>query len=268
MKVEVLLSCMDQNDFSLVQKSKITGDILIVNQTIINSLTSNTNGNQQIRMISTTERGLSRSRNMAIENSQGDICLFCDDDEVFRTNYEEIIENAFRTIPDADIIAFDVENKETRLGQGLQKIGYLNTLKIASYQIAFRRDAIKKSNIRFDVFMGAGSGNGCSEENKFLWDCLRKGLKIYYCSDTIATLYETKSTWFFGYDKNFFYQRGAATCYMMGTLPAVIYGGYYLLRKKSMYTPTISMNSACKELLRGIIENPIQKQINQNKKGV
>ena len=32
MKLEILMSCMHQADDSLVQKSRITGDVLVVNQ--------------------------------------------------------------------------------------------------------------------------------------------------------------------------------------------------------------------------------------------
>ena len=32
MNLEVLISCMNQNDVSIVEKSRLTGDVLIVNQ--------------------------------------------------------------------------------------------------------------------------------------------------------------------------------------------------------------------------------------------
>lgn len=254
---------MHQSDFSLVEESHITGDVLIINQADDNCVANEKRGTQKIRMITTSERGLSRSRNMAIANSDADICLICDDDEVFVQDYEKRILEAFAKNPDADVIAFNIENKVTRLKKK-QKIGYLGCLKIASYQIAFRRDAIINKKIQFDIFMGAGSGNGSSEENKFLWDCLKAGLCIYYSPVTIAFLQEKTSTWFFGYDRTFFYQRGAATRYMMGTVLSVFYGIYYVLRKHALYKEDISMLQAIKALFQGILKNPIAKQKKQN----
>lgn len=265
MKLELLLSCMNQRDLSIVQESHITGDVLIINQsdyTCTEQLEMRQD-KQKIRMITTTERGLSRSRNMAIKNAKRDICLLCDDDEMFVEGYEQIIINAFEQLPEADIIAFNIFNKETRLKPKIQKIGYLNSLKIASYQIAFRKKSIIDKNIWFDPFMGAGSGNGCGEENKFLLDCLRRGLKIFYYPIEVATVNSKSSTWFFGYDKKFFYQRGAATRHMMGAIGAVVYGIYYIIRKRNLYRTTISSYEAARELLRGIWENPIQKQMKQ-----
>lgn len=256
---------MHQTDFSLIKESCITGDVLMINQADDDCTVELQQEGQRIRMITSPERGLSRSRNMAIQNSEGDICLICDDDEKMVQGYESLILETFARIPDADVIAFNVENKVTRLKAKQQKLGYLNCLKIASYQIAFRRKSILDKKIQFEPYMGAGSGNGGSEENKFLWDCLRSGLNIYYLPVTIAVLHEKSSTWFFGYDKTFFYQRGAATRYMMGRLLSVFYGIYYLLRKRALYKEDIGTMQAAKELFRGIWNNPIAHQKRQGR---
>lgn len=263
MKLEVLLSCMNQDDTSIVQTSGITGDVLVINQTNAEATLEKQDNQQLIRMVSTRERGLSRSRNLAIRFAAGDICLLCDDDEHLAENYEAVICGAFRSLPDADIIAFGVRNKVTRLKPTVQKIGILGCLKLASYQIAFRRESVMRSKIQFDPFMGAGSGNGCGEENKFLLDCLHSGMKIYYCPSVIATVEPVSSTWFSGYDRTFFYQRGGATRHMLGTFPAILYGLYYLACKRKLYGKTISTRYAAAELFRGIWEDPIGHQIKE-----
>ena len=67
-------------------------------------------------MIYTTERGLSKSRNLAIANAKTDICLICDDDEIFVDNYEEIILNAYyenkNVLTEEAIIQFEKDIKE------------------------------------------------------------------------------------------------------------------------------------------------------------
>ena len=265
MKLEILLSCMNQKDMSIVAESGISGNVLIINQTNQNASLDEWKDAQHIRMISTTERGLSRSRNMAIQNAEADICLLSDDDERFVDGYENIITEAFQSLPDADVIAFAVQNKVTRLKPQVQKLTYLNCLKIASYQIAFRRSSVLQKQVFFDPLMGAGSGNGCGEENKFLLDCLRSGMKLYYHPSVIAAIHPQASTWFFGYDREFFYQRGGATRHMMGAIPSIFYGIYYLARKRSLYHSTISTGQAAVELFRGIRENPIGRQMTEIK---
>lgn len=254
------MSCMHQKDTSLVEKSRISSDVLLINQTDCDDLVEIKTAGQHIRMMSTVERGLSRSRNMAISNSNADICLLSDDDEIFAENYEQIIIQSFQKLSDADIIAFDLGNKVTRLKPDTCRIGYLNSLRLCSCQLAFRREKIVKNKLSFDVYMGSGSGNGCGEENKFLLDCLKAGLKIYYVPIQIAKLETQSSEWFFGFDEKFFYQRGCATRYMLGLMPSLLYGLYYVLTKRSLYSETISMKAALKALFKGIRDNTIHHQ--------
>ena len=260
MNLEVLVSCMKQKDLEIVKKSRITTDVLVINQADRDLTEERWEHSQRIRMITTTERGLSKSRNMALKYSQGDICVLCDDDEVFEPDYEEKILKYFEKIRKADIIAFDIENKETRLNSKICKIGYLNSLKLSSCQLAFRREMILNKGIDFDIDMGAGSGNGCGEENKFLLDSLRAGLKIYYVPVKIAKLDTKASTWLDGFDTLFFYQRGSATRYMLGYWPAIVYGIYYIVAKKKLYASTVSSGKAFRALLAGIKDNNILKQ--------
>ena len=76
------------------------------------------------------------------------------------------------------------------------KIGYLKALKISSVQITMRVDQIKEAGIRFDERYGAGTPNGSGEETIFLYDCLNKGLKVYYVPVLIGEVKQTESTWF------------------------------------------------------------------------
>ena len=111
MKVEVLVSCMNQRDRELVAKSRITTDVLIINQASEEKAEEYFENGRRVRMLTTRERGLSRSRNMALKYAQGDICVLCDDDEIFANNYKGNILKSFEKVRDADIIAFDVVNK-------------------------------------------------------------------------------------------------------------------------------------------------------------
>ena len=259
MILEVLISCMHQKDLAIIEKSRIITDVLMINQTEFNKQEVFHYDSRKVRIYHTTQRGLSKSRNMALEQAIGDICLLCDDDEILSDIYSEIICRAFDQLPQADIIAFDFKNKITRLSPTIQRVGRLNSLKLASYQLAFRRRRILESGVRFDPLMGAGTGNGAGEENKFLLDCLRKGLHIYYVPKTIGVVCHGPSTWFSGYDQAFFFQRGSSTRYMLGLVPAVVYGIYYLWAKRSLYCHTISTPKAAAALFCVIRENNIQK---------
>lgn len=271
MKMEVLASWMNQDSFALAEKSRIMGDMLVINQCDQDAIVETKHGANRWRMISTKERGLSRSRNQAIDNAMAEICLLCDDDEIFADGYEAIIKESFRKLPDADIIGFNVDGKETRLEQKVQRINKWKSLRLSSVQLAFRRESIEKYGLRFDVHLGSGSGNGPGEENKFLLDALRKGLNVYYVPKTIARLRDGNlqadtSNWFSGFDQTFFYQRGGSTRYMLGLPVSVAYGFYYLYAKRKFYYPNLTTREAAAALFAGILENRVSKQARKEEK--
>ena len=114
-----------------------------------------------------------------------------------------------------------------------------------------------------DELLGAGTGNGAEEELKFLTDCERAGLKIYYAPVEIASVAQAQSTWFGGFTETFFENRGATTRYILGFPLAVLYAVYYVLTKRMLYKKDISPAGALKATFRGIMKNKITKQKRQ-----
>ncbi len=86
MNVEVLVATMNQKDFSLIKKMNLRGDAVIINQCKKDEYTEIDNNNHKIKFISCNEKGLSKSRNKAITNATGDICIIADDDIIYNDN--------------------------------------------------------------------------------------------------------------------------------------------------------------------------------------
>lgn len=258
MSIDILISCMHQKDWSIVERSKLQGGAVIVNQCDRNGEEEKLINGCSVCMHSTTQRGLSRSRNMAIEHSHADICLISDDDEIYAEGYEEKLVKAFTEYPKADVILFQVQND---IGKTFSphpfRVGYIKALKFASWQIAFRRDSIMKADIRFDVEMGSGTGHGSNEETKFLYDCLRKRLQLQYVPVEIARLIpESESQWFKGFDTKYFLNRGWSTARYMGKFFGTLYVTYFAIRKFPLYRKDCSMFRAWANMLKGIYCNP------------
>lgn len=269
--LEILLSCMNEADFSIVYRTKIHTNILIVNQInlknglfdqlqIERKVCGNFRREYNIRKIDTPTHGLSVSRNIALRHAEGSICLLCDDDEILDDNYETTILNAYKKYKDADIICFRMSNQPSRLKQVPQRLNQWTVLRIASWQISFRRDSILRAGILFDELLGAGTGNGAGEEVKFLRDCVKSGLHLYYVPDNIGKVKQEKSTWFKGYDKDFFYKRGITNRYIFGPFVATLYAGYYSIVKWRLYKRNMTMWQAFYYTMQGIIANDIVKE--------
>ncbi len=240
MTFQVLLSAMFLEDDSYVDSLNITGDAVVINQCDRDKKDTHTRisavGNdQRITYIETRERGLSRSRNMAKAAADADVCILCDNDVEYLPDYEIRIKEGFSKHPDADLIVFYIKRKEKPVPNypRPRRMGYLSALKIFSPEIAFKRESVK--DIMFDERFGAGSGRYiCGEENIFLYECLKRGLKIYYEPVMIAELREEESTWFKGYDKDFFISRGANYGAMSGFFSYVLIW-QFAIRKRGIY---------------------------------
>lgn len=259
------MSCMHQSDAALVHQSNITGNCVVINQCDRDDYAETSAENGLVRMFSCRQRGLTRSRNLAISKAQADVCLICDDDERFVPNYERIILDAYRQLPHADVIIFKMANRQPSFPDQIMQLRFPQTMKVSSWQISFRRENLLKADVRFDELLGAGTGNGAEEELKFLLDCQRAGLQIWYVPEVIASVAQEASTWFGGFNETFFENRGATTRYILGAGLASLYAVYYIVRKKNLYCETISPRQALKATFRGIRENKITKQANRQK---
>lgn len=260
MKVEVLISCMHQTDASIITRTNVQSDVLVINQCDKDGVEEHSFFNKEseecrARIIHTTERGLSRSRNMAIRNATGDVCLVCDDDECLYDDYYKGIAEAFEQNPDYDVIAFRVDYPRKTYPLQSRKIGYIDALKVSSVQIAFRRESVVRKNVFFNEKMGAGTGNGGGEENKFLYDCLRAGLKMWYVPFCIAKIgLPGEDSWFKGFDSRFCFNKGWSIKMTMGLPLAWCYAVYFSVTKFKKYRAENNFFSVLYHLLRGTLK--------------
>lgn len=197
-ELQVLVSTQnlqsDEQVNKLTNKMNITTKYLIINQNLYY------NGNiKNGNVITKCEKGLSKSRNIAIENASNDIVLLADDDVIYENNYEDVILNAYNRYKSADIICFYVEslNKKRKIKRmPTGKIGYIKAMKIVSFEISFKRDIIASKNLKFKESLGAGTKLGRGEELDFICNAIRSGLKVMFVNKKIAQVEQKESTWF------------------------------------------------------------------------
>lgn len=253
--IEVLISAMYQEDNSIFDRTNIKTDALLINQCNMDSINREVKKDCIHKMISTTQRGLSKSRNMALDNATGDICLICDDDEVLVDNYKEIILDAFEKNPKYDVLCFKFILKGKKFPSHAYKINFLNALRITSWQIAFKRNSILNKRIKFDENYGSGTPVGSGEENIFLYDCLKNNLKIKYIPIIIGSVAQEESHWFKGFDEEYFINRGKIIKRLMGHSIGMMYCIYFIVFKVNQYKETISMKDAWKNIMKGYKAN-------------
>lgn len=267
MKVVVLISCMHQKDKSIIERTGIQTDVVVVNQCDEDKIEEYTFINKagkecKVKFINTTERGLSRSRNMALKNAWGDYCIFADDDEILAEGYELIIQSAFERNPKADIVAYNYKDLNPRLKNNYKKpiTKEQEAPKNHCYTsgaLSFKLSRIILKEIWFDPRIGAGSGIiSAGEESVWLTLARKRGLKVYQCPEFITTLSQANSTWFNGYNEKYFYDLGANLTARYGWIK-YIYQFYYPYRlhketKLSIWKQLYYINAGMKGFMKNM----------------
>src|SRR5699024_3182293 len=257
MKLQVLVSTMNQNDLNILDKMNLKSDAIIVNQCDNNVIEKTTYKGYTIDFISLKETGVGLSRNNALMRSSGDICLMADDDMVYKDNYKEIVLEAFKKNPKADIILFNVpiHKKNGQIIKKVkknQRIRFYNAMKFGTVNIAFKKEKIFKKNIFFSLLFGGGARYGSGEDSIFIIQALKSGLKIYSNTEEIANIEENTSTWFEGYNEKYFFDRGALFEAIGGFPFSYLLIVQFLVRKRRLYKNNLSFRNALKKMNLGV----------------
>jgi hypothetical protein len=79
----------------------------------------------------------------------------------------------------------------------------------------------------------------------------------------IASVAQCESTWFKGYNEQYFFDRGKTTAYILGKPLAIAYALYDLYFKRNLYQKNISAWKAIDNLNKGIFAKSIDtKKVN------
>ena len=137
---------------------------------------------KNIRVLNSPKKGLAKSRNLAIKNALGSVCLFADDDVVYEKDLKEKIMSSHRVNPNSDIITFKMKDFNGKDFRDYPKQKSYNKKSLAtanSVVISFKKEAIQ-NHVFFDTLFGLGSEFPTGDEYVFLRDALDKGKIISF----------------------------------------------------------------------------------------
>lgn len=184
--LEILISTMHKDSLTFLEPMFPEGKyqqytILIVNQTTSEKQLQSHLSN--IRVINTLETGLPQSRNLALKNAIGDICLIADDDVVYTPDFDQIILNAFKIKANADIITFkmvDEKGNDFKSYIDIERHTKKTINTVNSVVIGLRRKNIIEKSVFFNPHFGLGATFQTANEYVFLRNALEKNLKILF----------------------------------------------------------------------------------------
>ncbi|GLI56798.1 hypothetical protein PM10SUCC1_23120 [Propionigenium maris DSM 9537] len=259
MKIEILISTMNRRNIEELEleTKNIFSDCLIVNQITTNNLKlikeELTKGN--VRLISFRERGLSISRNRALEKAKGDILLLTDDDVYYKKNFEKKIMKEFEKDKNLDILTFKAETSMGEDFKRYSKKSYTHNrrsiLKVSSIEIAIRKSSVEKFDLKYDELFGLGSLYETGEENIFLQEALKKGCSIKFVPISVAIHSKETSNRMLT-DRTLF-SKGALFFRLFGWFSLIFNLSFILKKRKKILTRT-SLINAMSEMYRGTLD--------------
>lgn len=263
MQVQLLVAALEADTKLLTNKLNIGSDCVIVNQCNEEKKEVTEHKGYRLTLISDTDRGVGRNRNLAIDNryTDSDIVLFGDEDITYEEGYAGRIIKAFEANPKADIILFNVrvcDERRTYWNEGVKKLSFYNVGRYPAYSIAIRNSSLTNSKIRYSILFGGGAKYSNGEDSVFLMDALRCGLKIYTSPEIIGEEEKRESTWFKGYNEKFFFDRGVLFAFLYGPW-ATLWALRFVLTKKEMFKGPIGRKDAYKLIRDGIKQGKAER---------
>lgn len=155
------------------------------------------------------EIGASKNRNELLKLCDSQFVIFADDDMVFRDhsilNIEKFLNNN-----KCDGIKFLVELPNT-VGRNApknkiiksKKVRYLQCTDVGPWSFCFSRNFLIENRMVFFEKIGPGTKEiKAGEDTLFIKDLFKKGARILPYNDIVASIAQTESTWFTGFNEN------------------------------------------------------------------
>lgn len=156
--------------------------ILIINQSKDTTLSSIY---PSVRIINSTSVGLSKSRNLALNNANGKILLIADDDVVFQKDFVSKVIAAYNKFHQATVINFcAIYQNGTYLKKypknSKKQLNTFDVFNVVSFEITINKNNLDIARTRFDENFGLGAIFEMGEEAVFLFDLKLENQQIAF----------------------------------------------------------------------------------------
>lgn len=190
--IEILVATMNRDSldflasmFPFIHFSQF--NILVINQTSESKILKS--DYPSVRVINSFEKGLSKSRNLALSNAKGVLLLITDDDVIFEPDFADKIITAYNNSSEAALISFRVKTPQGKLfkkypGSRVKNPGYMQFFNIMSVEMVINKKHL--GDVKFDECFGLGSKFPMGEEAVFINELYSKKRLIVMEPETIV----------------------------------------------------------------------------------
>ena len=187
--------------------------------------------NFEFRSAESKAKGVAKSRNVVLKNTETKYLLFADDEIVFLSNGIKSAVSYLEANPACDLVLAQAVDTKGALRKaypkGITKLTKFNSAKAATYEMIVRVDSARNKGVAFDENFGAGVENYLGDEYIFITDLLKKGGTATFLPITIAVHPEESSGSRWGTDSDL---RARAQVFqrVFGGLAPLVRAGFYM----------------------------------------
>jgi glycosyltransferase involved in cell wall biosynthesis len=257
--LEILVATMHRTDLSFLEDmftlplTDLPCRVLVVNQTKGSPLISPF---EHVKVINMSSFGLSKSRNTALENASGPLCLIADDDIRYKNGFLDDVIPSINSTKGVAMHGFTLRmepgGKYHRnykiLNQLLRKEELLG---INSIEMLFNLNEVRKTAVRFNEFFGLGSALPVGEEYIFARELMAKGL-TYYQHETVLGYHPEESTGKHQSDPQIIAANAAIRFHLYGSIAYLWTVKYALFLNRQGLISVKEIPKAVKQALAGI----------------
>jgi len=236
-ELEILISTMNRTSLDFLSTmfsghNYLDFNVLIINQTTKDKLLYSEH--DSIRIINSFEKGLSKSRNIAIKNAIKPICLIADDDVVFLEDFDKKVIDAhnkyifpiitFQTLTTDNKFYWKYPSEPKLLNEYMIR-------KTLSVEISIKKDLINE--ISFDDRFGLGATFEDGENYIFLSEAKKKNISMWFVNKSVS-IHQPISSSDEVQSNRYLFARGALNAYKYGNIAYfwVLKFVLFLFRKK------------------------------------
>lgn len=192
--IEILISTMNRDSldflipmFPFSHFSNFS--VLIVNQTQSDTILTSAYSN--VRVINSFEKGLSKSRNLAIENAIGKILVIADDDVIYHEEFVPNIVKAYHKFPEAAVMRFCAVNANGDLmkkypAYSKKELNFFDIFNTSSIEITINKRILDTAKSKFDENFGLRAIFELGEEAIFLSDLKKENKQLVFIPEVIV----------------------------------------------------------------------------------
>ena len=187
--------------------------------------------NFEFKSTESKAKGVAKSRNVVLKNTETRYLLFADDEIVFLSNGIKSAVSYLEANPDCDLVLAQAVDTKGALRKaypkGITKLTKFNSAKAATYEMIVRVDSARNKGVAFDEYFGAGVENYLGDEYIFITDLLKKGGTATFLPITIAVHPEESSGSRWGTESDL---RARAQVFqrVFGGLAPLVRAGFYM----------------------------------------